>query len=462
MLDGDSRRRVARRTRAHRQARRAHGRARRRPGQGPAACGARHGREPVGLRRADGAAAVSLAPQVDAQGLPHRAAMADVRRDAEPDAGAGRDPRPAAVSDRLVEGPRRARRVPRRRPGRRRLRRERARQRPRARDVERRCDLAARHAAREDGRVAGGLARRARRARHGRSRLGPAPLRRSPALALRHGLARRVARRSWSTASMSSAPGTGRSPRSTCGRTACAGAAHDGCKITSSAALAGSTIYIGDYCGRLLALRAKTGRSCGLGASTGGSTARPQSQRGRVFVPSSTGGSLTAFSTRGRYLWRRSTGSYVYSSPAVANGRVFFGSYNGVFYGAARVQRRDVVVAFDRRPHLGCGDGRRRRGVRGVLRASHPRRRRVERPRRAQLPARPVRARLGRGQAAVAARLLARVRRRREMTAAPVRARAPSRAQPVVILLASRCAQRLPHRAVRRRGERPPRSRGAT
>jgi outer membrane protein assembly factor BamB len=53
---------------------------------------------------------------------------------------------------------------------------------------------------------------------------------------------------------------------------------------------------------------------------------------GRVFVPSSTGGSLTAFSTRGRFLWRRSTGSYVYSSPAVAHGRVFFGSYNGVFY----------------------------------------------------------------------------------------------------------------------------------
>jgi len=49
-------------------------------------------------------------------------------------------------------------------------------------------------------------------------------------------------------------------------------------------------------------------------------------------VPSSTGGSLTAFSTGGRFLWRRFTGSYVYSSPAVAAGRVFFGSYDGVFY----------------------------------------------------------------------------------------------------------------------------------
>jgi outer membrane protein assembly factor BamB len=59
----------------------------------------------------------------------------------------------------------------------------------------------------------------------------------------------------------------------------------------------------------------------------------PAVSGGRVFVPSSTGGSLTAFSTGGRYLWRRSTGSYVYSSPAAAGGRVFFGSYNGVFYG---------------------------------------------------------------------------------------------------------------------------------
>jgi outer membrane protein assembly factor BamB len=52
-------------------------------------------------------------------------------------------------------------------------------------------------------------------------------------------------------------------------------------------------------------------------------------------VPSSTGGSLTAFSTGGRYLWRVGTGSYVYSSPAVWAGRVFFGSYNGRMYAVA-------------------------------------------------------------------------------------------------------------------------------
>jgi outer membrane protein assembly factor BamB len=54
-----------------------------------------------------------------------------------------------------------------------------------------------------------------------------------------------------------------------------------------------------------------------------------------VFVPSSTGGSLTAFSTSGARLWRVGTGSYVYSSPAVWGGRVYFGSYNGLLYSVA-------------------------------------------------------------------------------------------------------------------------------
>ena len=51
-----------------------------------------------------------------------------------------------------------------------------------------------------------------------------------------------------------------------------------------------------------------------------------------MFAPSSDGNSLTAFSTHGARLWSINTGAYVYSSPAVWNGRVYFGSYNGVFY----------------------------------------------------------------------------------------------------------------------------------
>ena len=54
-----------------------------------------------------------------------------------------------------------------------------------------------------------------------------------------------------------------------------------------------------------------------------------------MFVPSSDGGSLTAFTTRGRYLWAIHTGGYVYSSPAVWGGHVYFGSYNGRLYSAS-------------------------------------------------------------------------------------------------------------------------------
>jgi outer membrane protein assembly factor BamB len=41
---------------------------------------------------------------------------------------------------------------------------------------------------------------------------------------------------------------------------------------------------------------------------------------------------MNAFSIHGRKLWTVHTGAYVYSSPAVWGGRVFFGSHNGFLY----------------------------------------------------------------------------------------------------------------------------------
>ena len=78
-----------------------------------------------------------------------------------------------------------------------------------------------------------------------------------------------------------------------------------------------ATLYIGDYGGRLLALARATGALAVARSVNGRIYGTPAVAAGRVFVPSSTGGSLTAFSTGGRYLWRVRTGSYVYSSPAV-------------------------------------------------------------------------------------------------------------------------------------------------
>ena len=193
--------------------------------------------------------------------------------------------------------------------------------------------------------------------------------------------------------STSSAPGTGRSPRSTCARTACAGARTTAARSprrrrspdrrSTSATTAAGCLRCAPSTGALRWSRSVNGRVYGT----------PAVSAGRVFVPSSTGGSLTAFTTSGRYLWRRSTGSYVYSSPAVSAGRVFFGSYNGVFYALDARDRRDALGARDRRADLRRRGGRRRRRVRRLVRSPHRRRRRAQRPRPARLPARRVRAR---------------------------------------------------------------------
>ena len=112
-----------------------------------------------------------------------------------------------------------------------------------------------------------------------------------------------------------------------------------GAKITSSAAISGGRLFIGDYDGRLWALSPESGATRWVGRVNGKIYGTPAVAGGRVFVPS-VAYSLSAFSTSGRHLWSVSTGSYVYSSPAVADGVVCFGAYNGVFYGASAASGR--------------------------------------------------------------------------------------------------------------------------
>jgi outer membrane protein assembly factor BamB len=107
-----------------------------------------------------------------------------------------------------------------------------------------------------------------------------------------------------------------------------------GAKITSSAAISGGRLFIGDYAGRLWALSPASGATRWVGRVNGKIYGTPAVAGGRVFVPS-VAYSFWAFSTSGRRLWHVSTGSYVYSSPAVADGVVCFGAYNGVFYGVS-------------------------------------------------------------------------------------------------------------------------------
>jgi outer membrane protein assembly factor BamB len=112
-----------------------------------------------------------------------------------------------------------------------------------------------------------------------------------------------------------------------------------GAKITSSAAIAGGRLFIGDYAGRLWALSPANGATRWVGHVNGKIYGTPAVAGGRVFVPS-VAYSFTAFSTRGRFLWRVRTGAYVYSSPAVADGVVCFGSYDGSFYGVSAASGR--------------------------------------------------------------------------------------------------------------------------
>lgn len=112
-----------------------------------------------------------------------------------------------------------------------------------------------------------------------------------------------------------------------------------GAKITSSAAIAGGRLFIGDYDGRLWALSPASGATRWVGRVDGKIYGTPAVAGGRVFVPS-VAYSFTAFSTSGRRLWRIPTGTYVYSSPAVADGVVCFGAFDGVFYGASAASGR--------------------------------------------------------------------------------------------------------------------------
>jgi outer membrane protein assembly factor BamB len=110
---------------------------------------------------------------------------------------------------------------------------------------------------------------------------------------------------------------------------------HGGAKITSSPALVGKRLYVGDYAGRVFALNARTGRRLWTGSAGSRVYGTVAVSGGRVFAPSVFSG-MSALSARtGRLLWRIPVGVYLYSSPAVYRGRVYFGTYAGLVYCAS-------------------------------------------------------------------------------------------------------------------------------
>ena len=261
------------------------------------------------LRHAHGVRGLLGVAQGDDARLPAGAAVADVRRDAATRAQAQthirlRPPFRIVWSAR----PRHADRVPRRRRRRCRVHRQCARDDPRDLDAHRQGAVASRHAEREDGVVARRRRVGARLSHDGRPRVVldratgrqrwdtsfGSPIESSPIVQRRHRLLRRLER-----------PALRARPRA---RTACAGrvpSARRSPRAPRSTAAASSSATTRAASGRS---RRAPARRAGSRSVNGRIYGTPAVLDGRVFVPSSTGGSLTAFSTRGRYLWRVNTG----------------------------------------------------------------------------------------------------------------------------------------------------------
>jgi len=109
-------------------------------------------------------------------------------------------------------------------------------------------------------------------------------------------------------------------------------------QVKGGVALSGNRVYVGDYSGHLYALNAQSGRIVWQAkvqprfGRAGNFYATPTLAYGRVYI-GATDGKLYSFGAgTGKLRWSQSTGGYVYSSAAVWRRRVFVGSYSQRFY----------------------------------------------------------------------------------------------------------------------------------
>jgi outer membrane protein assembly factor BamB len=111
-----------------------------------------------------------------------------------------------------------------------------------------------------------------------------------------------------------------------------------GGEVKGGVALAGNRLYIGDYSGHVYALNATTGKVLWTASaqprlgSTGTFYATPAVAYDRVYVGATDGKMYSFGAASGELRWSSSTGGYVYSSAAVWRDRVLVGSYSHQFY----------------------------------------------------------------------------------------------------------------------------------
>ena len=115
--------------------------------------------------------------------------------------------------------------------------------------------------------------------------------------------------------------------------------------VKGAIALADDKLYFGDYGGKVHAIRRSDGKkvweaspsSGPLGLGEGNFYSSAAVEYGRVYIGSTNGNVYSLSSADGKLAWSRSTGGFVYASPAVGEVRggrptVYIGSYDGHFY----------------------------------------------------------------------------------------------------------------------------------
>ncbi len=109
-------------------------------------------------------------------------------------------------------------------------------------------------------------------------------------------------------------------------------------QVKSGVAISGNRLYVGDYSGHLYALNLTTGKIIWQSkvqprfGSTGNFYATPTLAYGRVYIGATDGKMYSFGASSGKLRWSQSTGGYVYSSAAVWHARVYAGSYSHTFF----------------------------------------------------------------------------------------------------------------------------------
>jgi outer membrane protein assembly factor BamB len=109
-------------------------------------------------------------------------------------------------------------------------------------------------------------------------------------------------------------------------------------QVKGGLAVSGNRLFVGDYSGHVYALNATSGKVVWQAkaqprfGSAGNFYATPSVAYGRVYVGATDGKVYSFGAASGKLRWSQSTGGYVYSSTAVWRDRVYAGSYSKRFY----------------------------------------------------------------------------------------------------------------------------------